>query len=100
MPELPDVEIARRDLRRWVVGSTVTAAYCGDRHLARPKSPQAMARTMVGRTVESVERRGKWLRLVLDDGRPLFSDLGMTGGPVLGAIEAPLQRIERARMDV
>src|SRR5882672_903004 len=100
MPELPDVEIARQDLGRWVVGATVTAAYCGDPYLARPTSPRVFERTLVGRTVDSVQRKGKWLRLVLDDGGRLFSHLGMTGEWVHVAIDAPEERFERARIDV
>jgi formamidopyrimidine-DNA glycosylase len=54
---------------------------------------------MRGRTVRAVERRGKWLRLVLDGERALFSHLGMTGKWVLRAHDAPPERYERARLD-
>ena len=47
-----------------------------------------------------VERRGKWLRLDLDDGGKVFSHLGMTGGWVRVAIGAPVARFERARINV
>ena len=100
MPELPDVEIARRRLRRWLVGATVRAADCKDERLTRPLPPRAFARTVVGRTVEAVTRRGKWLRLDLDDGGRVFSHLGMTGGWVQVAADAPARRFERARIEV
>lgn len=100
MPELPDVEIARRDLKRWMAGSTIVAARCVDKHLLRPGSPRAFSRALVGKRVGAVERKGKWLRLALTDGGRLFSHLGMTGEWVSAAIDAPSQRFERARLDV
>jgi formamidopyrimidine-DNA glycosylase len=99
MPELPDVEMTRRDLKRWLVGATVTAAATEDARLSRPASPPGFARALVGRTFERVERRGKWLRLDLDDGGKVFSHLGMTGGWVRADIGAPAVRFERARID-
>jgi len=100
IPELPDVEIARRSLKRWLVGATVRAAACTDTRLARPASPRAFARTLVGRTFVQVARRGKWLRLEIDDGGKVFSHLGMTGGWERVAADAPPLRFERARIDV
>jgi formamidopyrimidine-DNA glycosylase len=100
MPELPDVEIARHDLRRWLVGSIVTAADCTDAYLSRPTPSSRFARTLVGRTVGRVSRKGKWLRLELTDGGRVFSHLGMTGDWVRVAVDAPAQRFERARIDV
>ena len=100
MPELPDVEIARRHLHRWLTGATVTAAACTDACIARPGKPGLFARTLTGRVVAGVSRKGKWLRVDLDDGRRLFSHLGMTGDWVRVARGAPAQRSERARIDV
>jgi formamidopyrimidine-DNA glycosylase len=100
MPELPDVETTRRALKRWLVGAIVTAADTEDARLSRPASPRAFARALVGRTFERIERRGKWLRIDLDDGGKVFSHLGMTGDWVRVAIGAPLVRFERARIDV
>jgi formamidopyrimidine-DNA glycosylase len=85
MPELPEVEHARRCLERWLGGQTVTRAF---------------SRTLVGRDVTSVERRGKWLRLTLSDGLLLFSHLGMTGRWLRRAPGDPPERWERARVDV
>jgi formamidopyrimidine-DNA glycosylase len=100
MPELPDVEVARRHLRAWLVGAKVTAALCNDARLTRPRPPRAFARALVGKTVTDVARKGKWLRLILDDGRRVFSHLGMTGGWLRAATDAPSERSERARIDV
>jgi len=100
MPELPDVEIARRDLQSWLVGAKVSAALCMDARLTRPRLPRAFARALIGRTVDAVARKGKWLRFILDDGNRVFSHLGMTGSWVQVAMGAPSRRSERARIDV
>ncbi|MGD0677127.1 MAG: DNA-formamidopyrimidine glycosylase family protein [Polyangiaceae bacterium] len=100
MPELPDVEMTRRDLERWLVGAIVTTAETEDARLSRPASPRGFEHALVGRTFERVERRGKWLRLDLDDGGKVFSHLGMTGGWVRAVLGAPVVRFERARIDV
>jgi formamidopyrimidine-DNA glycosylase len=100
MPELPDVEIARRQLQRWLVGAKVGAASCTDARLTRPRPPRAFARALMARTVESVARRGKWLRIIMDDGGRLFAHLGMTGAWEQAAVDAPARGSERARIDV
>src|SRR5258706_900989 len=100
MPELPDVEFARRRLQGALVGATIAAAHSEDRRLLRPQSPRALARVLVGREVREIGRRGKWLRILLDDGGRLFSHLGMTGWWVERGVDAPKERSERARIDV
>jgi formamidopyrimidine-DNA glycosylase len=100
MPELPDVEIARRRLQRWLVGAKATAARCDDPRLTRPVPPHAFERTVARRTIVALSRRGKWLRIDLDDGGKVFSHLGMTGSWVQVAADTPPQRFERARIDV
>jgi formamidopyrimidine-DNA glycosylase len=100
MPELPDVEIARRQLQRLLVGAEVGVANCTDARLTRPRPPRAFARALTARTVEAVARRGKWLRVTMDDGGQLFSHLGMTGSWMRAAVDAPARSSERARIDV
>ena len=100
MPELPDVEVARRHLKRWLVGANVTAARCRDAYLARPAPASRFAKIVAGRTVERVARKGKWLRLELGDGGKVFSHHGMTGDWVRVPVDAGPVRFERARIDV
>jgi formamidopyrimidine-DNA glycosylase len=94
MPELPEVEIARRNLTRWIAGKTIADARIHDARIVRGKPPM-----FAGRKVKSVDRRGKWLRIVLDKGL-VFSHLGMTGKWVLRDALAPLERSERASLFV
>lgn len=73
MPELPEVETVRRGLAPLVAGRSLAD---GDSH---PSAKFAPARDAVGRRIESVDRRGKYLLLHLDDERTLVVHLGMTG---------------------
>jgi len=100
MPELPDVEKVRRDLDRWTRGAKVVAAQSADRRILRPKSPGVFGRALVGKTVRGIARRGKWIRVELDDGTRLFSHLGMTGWWVASDAGAEAARFERARIDL
>lgn len=100
MPELPDVEIARRRLERSLRGAKIRAARCDDRRLLRPGSPRQFSSALTGRSVREVSRRGKWLRVLLDDGTRLFSHLGMTGEWVEADGATAVRRSERARIDV
>jgi formamidopyrimidine-DNA glycosylase len=97
MPELPEVEHARRSLERWLRGATLDAAMLYEPRIGRGTSARAFSRALVGRRVERVERRGKWLRITLDEGM-LFSHLGMTGKWVRATSDAR-QRFEHARLD-
>jgi formamidopyrimidine-DNA glycosylase len=73
MPELPEVEIIRRELEPAVVGRELGAAWA----FLHPKFIPALE--AAGTTVVGVDRRGKYLLLALDDGRELVVHLGMTG---------------------
>ena len=79
MPELPEVEVTRRRIREFLVGRTIAAV-----HTTRPSyffltPPARLRRGLVGRRVEALERHGKYLVGVLDDGKRLLVHLGMTG---------------------
>ncbi len=78
MPELPEVEVASRQLRSWLTGRRVTSARAAKSRIIRPQGPQRFAR-LAGHTLVSIERRGKWMLLDFDDGESLISHLGMTG---------------------
>jgi formamidopyrimidine-DNA glycosylase len=78
MPELPEVEIAARQLRSWLEGRRIVAAKAEKSRVIRGQSPQRFA-TLTGRKLLGIERKGKWMLLAFDDGEGLVSHLGMTG---------------------
>jgi len=77
MPELPEVEITRRGVAPHVEGKTVTGVVVRNRNLRWPVTP-GLARTLQGRTVRRVTRRGKYLLLDFGAGW-LIIHLGMSG---------------------
>lgn len=88
-----------RRLAEWLVGGRVTACAVNDARLVRPAAPAAVVEALLGRTIEGVDRRGKWLRISLDDQSRLFVHLAMTGWFERAEDAAPL-RFERARLTV
>jgi formamidopyrimidine-DNA glycosylase len=85
LPELPEVEIAARNLRRWAEGRRILRVETDPRadRIFRPGSRAALARALGGARLTGVDRRGKHLLVTLEDRRGravgLWSHLGMTG---------------------
>jgi formamidopyrimidine-DNA glycosylase len=77
MPELPEVEVTRQALAAEVEGGVIGAIAVRDRRLRWPV-PRQLARTLAGRRVLAMARRGKYLLWQLDGGT-LISHLGMSG---------------------
>jgi formamidopyrimidine-DNA glycosylase len=104
MPELPEVEFARRVLAQWTEGRTITRVRVADaRILDEGVKAASIVRALGGRAIVSVARRGKWLRIELDDTkrtRFVFSHLGMTGRWQESTVDAPELRFEKVRIDL
>ena len=80
MPELPEVENARQYLlRAGLVGSILGAPDITWPKTVRRPSVGEFIEGIVGRRVEGIQRRGKYLTSALDDGNNLILHLGMTG---------------------
>lgn len=80
MPELPEVEVLRRDLEREVVGKKVkTVEVNGLRSVRRHKTKKDFIGRLEGRKIAGVVRRGKYLVLRLDGSDALVVHLGMSG---------------------
>jgi formamidopyrimidine-DNA glycosylase len=77
MPELPEVEIARRNLVHWLEGRRVVRAEAEDSRVFRGARREDFS-SLRGR-LESLERRGKYLLFTFEGGRGLLAHLGMTG---------------------
>ncbi|WP_420436517.1 bifunctional DNA-formamidopyrimidine glycosylase/DNA-(apurinic or apyrimidinic site) lyase [Candidatus Poriferisodalis sp.] len=73
MPELPEVEVVRRQLEPSLAARRITDAW------AHPSRKFASGVDAVGSEVEALRRRGKYLIAELDCGRDLITHLGMTG---------------------
>jgi formamidopyrimidine-DNA glycosylase len=101
MPELPEVETVRVGLAKWTVGRTIdTVDSLHPRAIRRHlPGPVDLAQRLAGRTITEVQRRGKYLWLVLDDGPDcLIGHLGMSGQFLMVAPEQPAGPHLRARI--
>ncbi|MEM7430619.1 MAG: bifunctional DNA-formamidopyrimidine glycosylase/DNA-(apurinic or apyrimidinic site) lyase [Pseudomonadota bacterium] len=87
MPELPEVETARRGIRPYLVDQTITAFTIRERRLRWPVS-RAVDRALPGRRIESVERRAKYLLINTDTGTAMIH-LGMSGSVYVIPIGTP-----------
>ncbi len=79
MPELPEVETIRAQLLPRLTGRTITRVAIVDPLIVAPAAPDAVAHGLVGRSVTTIARRGKYLLVVLDSGDTLALHLRMTG---------------------
>ncbi|HEY2690909.1 MAG TPA: bifunctional DNA-formamidopyrimidine glycosylase/DNA-(apurinic or apyrimidinic site) lyase [Streptosporangiaceae bacterium] len=99
MPELPEVEVVRRGLERYVVGRTIESVQMLHpralrRHLAGPDDFAAAVR---GRQITGARRRGKYLWLPVGDDA-LLAHLGMSGQLLVGDADRPLSPHVRVRL--
>ena len=79
MPELPEVETVRRTLNALITGKQIEHVTVRlPRIIQRPDDIQAFAHLLAGHSITEVQRRGKFLRIVLD-GLVLVSHLRMEG---------------------
>ncbi|MEH0473083.1 bifunctional DNA-formamidopyrimidine glycosylase/DNA-(apurinic or apyrimidinic site) lyase [Streptomyces hayashii] len=101
MPELPEVEVVRRGLERWVAHRTVADAEvlhprAVRRHLA---GGDDFAQRLKGHRVGTPSRRGKYLWLPLEDTRlAVLAHLGMSGQLLVQPHDAPDEKHLRVRV--
>jgi len=100
VPELPEVETIRRDLAPLVTGRTITGVEVDPATLPllAGTSFDVLESNLVGRTIRSLGRRGKYLLFELDDGRWFVAHLRMTGRLVWRPHDAPPEQYQRARL--
>ncbi len=79
MPELPEVETVRRGLTRLVVGRKVLGTEVRWEKTISGMAPEEFDAELVGRTIEKVDRRGKYLLFRFSGGLTMVSHLRMEG---------------------
>src|SRR5574338_759560 len=100
-PELPEVETTLRGIEPHVTGRTVTGLTVRQPILRYP-IPEDLERMLVGQSVHSVRRRGKYLLFGLEDGS-LIVHLGMSGSLRIvagGTAPSPHDHVDIAFGDV
>ncbi len=79
MPELPEVEVTRRQLAPLLVGRRIAHVVTTRPSYFFVTPPAVLRRLLRGRSVRRLDRHGKYLIAAVDDGRRLLLHLGMTG---------------------
>ena len=79
MPELPEVEVTRRRIKKLLVGRKIARVLTTKPSYFFLTSPGRLERELSGRTISKLERHGKYLLARLDSGATLLLHLGMTG---------------------
>jgi formamidopyrimidine-DNA glycosylase len=105
MPELPEVEVVRRGLARWVAGRTVAAVEVAHPRAVRrhPGGGGDFAARLRGRTLTGASRRGKylWLPMAGPGARPdeaVLAHLGMSGQLLVRPADSPDETHLRVRL--
>src|SRR3954452_8681718 len=89
MPELPEAERARREIEK-ALGREIAAVDDRDGYVCRPHAPGEIETALVGRTLSTAHRRGKFLWVeTAGDGPELGLHLGMAGRIVVDGRPAP-----------
>ncbi|MBM3672778.1 MAG: bifunctional DNA-formamidopyrimidine glycosylase/DNA-(apurinic or apyrimidinic site) lyase [Actinobacteria bacterium] len=80
MPELPEVEVVRRDLERELIGKRVKSVEVdGMRTVRRHHNRKQFTSRLEGKKFVGVERRGKYILARIEGGDVLVIHLGMSG---------------------
>ncbi|MHA7270748.1 bifunctional DNA-formamidopyrimidine glycosylase/DNA-(apurinic or apyrimidinic site) lyase [Arthrobacter sp. HLT1-20] len=108
MPELPEVEVVRRGLERWIAGRSITGVSVVDPRSIRRHTLGAedFRGNLLGTTVLDVVRRGKFLWMPLTDSpgssapphTALVAHLGMSGQLLVESPEQPLEKHLKVRL--
>ena len=89
MPELPEAERARREIEK-VLGREIVAVDDTDTYVCRPHAPGDICAALLGRSLVSANRRGKFLWAETSgDGPDLGLHLGMSGSIVIDGGPSP-----------
>ena len=99
MPELPEVEVVRRGIDKWVSGRTIATTKVMHPRAVRNhiSGSKDFIKRLNGRTVTSVNRRGKFMWLSLDDDHALVTHLGMSGQVLVQPLDAEPEKHLRVR---
>lgn len=80
MPELPEVDAARRFAARVAVGRRIVDVTCAPDPIVFEDRPARVREALLGRRVKGIHRHGKHLWIELDRRPWLLMHFGMTGG--------------------
>src|SRR5207247_5843070 len=99
MPEMPEVETIARKLRKDVVGKRIEEVRLSGLSLRKPVE-DSFRLQLLGRSVQKIHRRGKYLVLELEPGLFWLIHLGMCGRVFFGRLSGEVERHTQALVRV
>ena len=96
MPELPEVETSCRGIEPFCVGAKINSVKVRQHKLRWPVAPD-IEQQLKGKTIESIERRGKYMLLNVGS-KSLMIHLGMSGS--LRVLQAPIKPGKHDHIDI
>jgi len=100
MPELPEVETIKNDLLPKIVGHRFIGVNLSWAKAVRQPLPETFCQRLVGRTINGLARRGKYLIFRLSSGKALIIHLRMSGSLLLRPTNFEPDPYTRATFDL
>ncbi|MBQ6808815.1 MAG: bifunctional DNA-formamidopyrimidine glycosylase/DNA-(apurinic or apyrimidinic site) lyase [Firmicutes bacterium] len=79
MPELPEIENLKRSLEPYLPGQRIQSVEVRRSEVIKHPDADSFVRDLCGKQIKSLSRRGKYLRIHMEDGSMLVAHLRMTG---------------------
>jgi formamidopyrimidine-DNA glycosylase len=100
MPELPEVEVIKRGLQKYLPGRKVTGCVAANKKLRLPVPRKYLKNFIAGARIQAVDRRAKFLLITMDNGAILIIHLGMTGRLGIFPTDAPRSKHDHLRLEL
>jgi len=97
MPEMPEVEQVRKTLTPHIKGKVITDIEIYLDRLIQHPTPEEFIKGLVGKTIEEVGRKGKYLVLQTAEKQKLIVHLRMTGALIAQPSEAPVPKYAKIK---
>ncbi len=95
MPELPEVETIRRELKPKIIGQMVKECIILRKDIIGYPSYKTFNREVIGEKIIDVSRKGKYLIIELTNGKKLIFHLRLSGAITLRTQDEPTGRFDR-----
>lgn len=92
MPELPEVETIKRIIEPQIKGQKILTVDVRNSQVIGYPESKVFSKALVGRTIEGMSRRGKFLSVDLDGGDRVYLHLRMTGQLLVTPKDFPLEK--------
>lgn len=98
MPELPEVEVIRQGLQKYLPGRRVVAVLTSNRKLRLPMPRKNLSEYIHKARINVIDRRGRFLIITMENGARLIIHLGMTGKISICPSDLPIAKHDHFRL--